>query len=83
MPPKYILGYYYIHNPLLVNSLCQEESGWPPPHPHPHPTPPHPTTEEVSDMNQECQPKGKTEKEKKNWFTFQKFPEPTSAGNNP
>lgn len=39
MPPKYIQGYYYIHNPLLVNSLCQEESGWPPP--HAHPTPPH------------------------------------------
>jgi hypothetical protein len=33
--------------------------------PHLTPTPPHPTTEEVSDMNQECQPKGKTEKKRK------------------
>jgi hypothetical protein len=68
MPRKYILGYYYyIHNPLLVNSLWQE-SGCP------HPTSPHHT--EVSDESR--MPKGRQKENKnKNWFTFQKFPEPT------
>lgn len=74
MPPKYIVGYYYIHNPLLVNSLCQEESGWPPPHPHP-------TTEEVSDMNQECQPKGR--RKKRELVHIPEVSRTDSAGNNP
>jgi len=64
VPPKYILGYYYIHNPLLV-TLCAKKVD--------HPTPPHPTTE-VSDESTRM-PKGRRKNE--NWFTFQKFPEPT------
>jgi len=67
MPPKYILGYYYIHNPLLVTLGAKKVDC-------PHLTPPQKWV-----MNQECQREG----EKRKIGHIPEVSRTDSAGNNP